>query len=189
MAHCQTVCRANDMSSRSVRHLATRRYRSRRGPRVESLRGHYEDKPGSQVFFGARVRVLRAVAQLGSTPDWGSGGRRFKSCQPDKERNPGCFPGSSPLIEIALQDLGGGSQNVTRRLLSARRVKGLIMRIFWWGLSSDCGSQTGARERRVPSGQAAPPSGGRGAVGGAPDGRPVCRWRRAHPRTASFAAW
>lgn len=35
------------------------------------------------------VRVLRlviqprAVAQLGSAPDWGSGGRRFKSCQPD----------------------------------------------------------------------------------------------------------
>ncbi len=25
----------------------------------------------------------RAVAQLGSAPDWGSGGRRFKSCQPD----------------------------------------------------------------------------------------------------------
>ncbi len=26
----------------------------------------------------------RAVAQLGSAPDWGSGGRRFKSCQPDE---------------------------------------------------------------------------------------------------------
>ena len=26
---------------------------------------------------------LRDVAQLGSAPDWGSGGRRFKSCQPD----------------------------------------------------------------------------------------------------------
>src|SRR5215469_7771260 len=26
----------------------------------------------------------RAVAQLGSAPDWGSGGRRFKSCQPDR---------------------------------------------------------------------------------------------------------
>ncbi len=27
--------------------------------------------------------MSRAVAQLGSAPDWGSGGRRFKSCQPD----------------------------------------------------------------------------------------------------------
>ena len=27
----------------------------------------------------------RAVAQLGSAPDWGSGGRRFKSCQPDRK--------------------------------------------------------------------------------------------------------
>lgn len=27
---------------------------------------------------------VRAVAQLGSAPDWGSGGRRFKSCQPDQ---------------------------------------------------------------------------------------------------------
>ena len=26
----------------------------------------------------------RAVAQLGSALDWGSRGRRFKSCQPDK---------------------------------------------------------------------------------------------------------
>ena len=27
----------------------------------------------------------RDVAQLGSAPDWGSGGRRFKSCQPDSK--------------------------------------------------------------------------------------------------------
>ena len=27
--------------------------------------------------------VQRTVAQLGSAPDWGSGGRRFKSCQSD----------------------------------------------------------------------------------------------------------
>ena len=29
------------------------------------------------------LETPRAVAQLGSAPDWGSGGRRFKSCQPD----------------------------------------------------------------------------------------------------------
>jgi len=28
----------------------------------------------------------RAVAQLGSALDWGSSGRRFKSCQPDNEK-------------------------------------------------------------------------------------------------------
>ena len=31
--------------------------------------------------FGLRIR--RAVAQFGSALDWGSRGRRFKSCQPD----------------------------------------------------------------------------------------------------------
>ena len=30
----------------------------------------------------------RAVAQLGSALDWGSRGRRFKSCQPDQVRGP-----------------------------------------------------------------------------------------------------
>jgi hypothetical protein len=25
------------------------------------------------------------VAQLGSAPDWGSGGRKFKSCHPDEK--------------------------------------------------------------------------------------------------------
>ena len=29
--------------------------------------------------------LSRAVAQFGSALDWGSRGRRFKSCQPDKE--------------------------------------------------------------------------------------------------------
>ena len=31
--------------------------------------------------------MSRAVAQLGSAPDWGSGGRRFKSCQPDHDEH------------------------------------------------------------------------------------------------------
>ena len=31
----------------------------------------------------ARTTEERAVAQLGSALDWGSRGRRFKSCQPD----------------------------------------------------------------------------------------------------------
>ena len=35
-----------------------------------------------------RSQQVRAVAQLGSALDWGSRGRRFKSCQPDHEKRP-----------------------------------------------------------------------------------------------------
>ena len=44
------------------------------------------------VWFATSVRCLpRAVAQLGSALDWGSRGRRFKSCQPDWEKEPLIF--------------------------------------------------------------------------------------------------
>src|SRR4051794_31401230 len=36
------------------------------------------------ALVGCHRRGLRAVAQLGSALDWGSGGRSLKSCQPDK---------------------------------------------------------------------------------------------------------
>src|SRR3954452_15540824 len=36
------------------------------------------------ALVGCHRRGLRAVAQLGSALDWGSRGRRFKSCQPDR---------------------------------------------------------------------------------------------------------
>ena len=39
-----------------------------------------------QVVFRERGRH-RAVAQLGSALDWGSRGRRFKSCQPDQKKS------------------------------------------------------------------------------------------------------
>ena len=45
--------------------------------------GTTNDRLAHGYPLGARARVWRAVAQLGSAPDWGSGGRRFKSCQPD----------------------------------------------------------------------------------------------------------
>ena len=45
--------------------------------------------PGFPVVHGTR-----AVAQLGSAPDWGSGGRRFKSCQPDNLHSQGVVPGA-----------------------------------------------------------------------------------------------
>ena len=36
------------------------------------------------MFTRPSTEGLRAVAQLGSALDWGSRGRRFKSCQPDR---------------------------------------------------------------------------------------------------------
>ena len=39
-------------------------------------------------FFGSPSDPKRAVAQFGSALDWGSRGRRFKSCQPDVLRFP-----------------------------------------------------------------------------------------------------
>ena len=42
-------------------------------------------KPRVRYCLPARRCGRRAVAQLGSAPDWGSGGRRFKSCQPDRD--------------------------------------------------------------------------------------------------------
>ena len=38
----------------------------------------------SSIPVTSRIAGLRAVAQLGSALDWGSRGRRFKSCQPDR---------------------------------------------------------------------------------------------------------
>ena len=40
--------------------------------------------PAGPASAGFRVGKPRAVAQLGSALDWGSRGRRFKSCQPDR---------------------------------------------------------------------------------------------------------
>ncbi|MEY2699569.1 MAG: hypothetical protein RIQ52_324, partial [Pseudomonadota bacterium] len=38
------------------------------------------DRSGGWRYNG----VCRGVAQLGSAPVWGAGGRRFKSCRPDQ---------------------------------------------------------------------------------------------------------
>ena len=49
----------------------------------------FESHPVRLFVDGVRLGTLRqttrqrAVAQLGSAPYWGCGGRRFKSCQPD----------------------------------------------------------------------------------------------------------
>ena len=42
---------------------------------------------GNAIIFGLRFHssFCRDVAQFGSALDWGSRGRRFKSCRPDQE--------------------------------------------------------------------------------------------------------
>ena len=42
-------------------------------------------KPVTWLTVPGNRHGPRAVAQLGSAPDWGSGGRKFKSCQPDQK--------------------------------------------------------------------------------------------------------
>ena len=46
---------------------------------------------------GPRDPQHRAVAQLGSAPEWGSGGRRFKSAQPDHVSRGAALCGPSPF--------------------------------------------------------------------------------------------
>ncbi len=90
--HGRIVWPTTDMSSRSVGSSPRGRFTPRvrrsnpRGGTARICLAH-------RYPLGARVRVRRAVAQLGSAPDWGSGGRRFKSCQPDVAWDLGCFLG------------------------------------------------------------------------------------------------
>ena len=80
---------------------------------------------------GARLRVHRGVAQSGSAPVWGTGGRRFKSGRPDQtfvaRKGPGGFP-SRPGPDRGLTAIltgfrlsgdrvfGGGSRGPTQRV-------------------------------------------------------------------------
>ena len=47
------------------------------------------------------ISIVRGVAQPGSAPDWGSGGRRFKSCRPDQF----CTPNPSCSVRSSTRDL------------------------------------------------------------------------------------
>ena len=51
---------------------------------VGRFRGHAEAAVVFPSLHWPRAWGIRAVAQLGSALDWGSRGRRFKSCQPDR---------------------------------------------------------------------------------------------------------
>src|SRR3954454_13272130 len=52
---------------------------------------NHTGSPNHTVTQPDRLRALRAVAQFGSALDWGSRGRRFKSCQPDVAGSPTAF--------------------------------------------------------------------------------------------------
>src|SRR5665213_377693 len=55
----------------------------------------------------------RAVAQLGSAPVWGTGGRRFKSCLPDQSKSSFCK--GSGLFSMA-DGSGAYSRSYNQRL-------------------------------------------------------------------------
>ncbi len=59
----------------------------------------------------------RDVAQLGSALDWGSRGRRFKSCRPDG--NDGQFPliGELPIVRLSCGNVAGGGSSVDHQLM------------------------------------------------------------------------
>jgi hypothetical protein len=65
------------------------RAREPEGGRMGSLAGEvlwlHESLPSFKGGFNSRrpLVVPRGVAQSGSAPGWGPGGRRFKSCLPD----------------------------------------------------------------------------------------------------------
>ena len=85
--HADTLLRSGQVSER----LKERHWKCR--VRIYLYRG-FESHPvrlWSNSCSSALVRQttrLRAVAQLGSAPYWGCGGRRFKSCQPDFQSRP-----------------------------------------------------------------------------------------------------
>jgi hypothetical protein len=72
------------------------------------------------------LRRHRAVAQFGSALDWGSSGRRFKSCQPDH-----CQPDQvRPYFTQAMTSRNAGYPNYypnqsNLTAVSARKANGL----------------------------------------------------------------
>jgi hypothetical protein len=72
-------------------------------------RARFEPELAAAVGFHSPRRSpvdqrLRAVAQLGSALDWGSRGRRFKSCQPDRETASGLRRRRSEAVGVSTPD-------------------------------------------------------------------------------------
>ena len=86
----------------------------------ELLGGTRSARPSHGYSLGARIRVRRAVAQLGSALDWGQGVAGSNPVSRPKQR-PGMLPGSLLWFWFAPQDLGDAAPEAVRWFLSARR--------------------------------------------------------------------
>ena len=58
-------------------------------------------------FVETTCEEQRAVAQLGSALDWGSRGRRFKSCQPDFVMSQDIEDSRTCIVQVRLFDISG----------------------------------------------------------------------------------
>ena len=117
----------------------------------------------------------RGVAQSGSAPGWGPGGRRFKSCLPDSPNDPllqvflliGCVAKSSHGVHLGsnfLYDVGGepGSAAAADRLLrwrssgppAATTHRNRRMSSLWSGQPSARAASPVHRVRHRPGGRA-----------------------------------
>ncbi len=94
------------------------------------------------------------MAQLGSVLVWGTRGRRFKSCQPDKKKD--------LLMQVFLfvrqlsqQDLGGGRHRAPDGSCQPDKEKDLLMQVFLfvWQLSQQ---DLGGGRHRAPDGSCQP---------------------------------
>ena len=52
--------------------------------------------PGKRFKGVFQIQIGRGVAQSGSAPEWGSGGRRFESDRPDQIQFPPFSPAAGP---------------------------------------------------------------------------------------------
>src|SRR5690349_8125386 len=76
-----------------------------------------------------RREVSRGVAQPGSAPAWGAGGRRFKSCRPDQLEAPESGGSGSGA---AVCELSGSAESSARRESAKGKSRGGRL-LGWWG--------------------------------------------------------
>ena len=116
--------------------------------------GRFHGHVGAAVVFPSlhwpRAGGIRAVAQLGSALDWGSRGRRFKSCQPDREVAPDLRRRGSGATQLV-------SQIALSRVHPPRTLRAAPLRPTcagqWWGADLIRSARSGA-DVRGPGGHA-----------------------------------